>query len=153
MVQSRGEKLDRTLDELLKEWQEESAEACPINVKAVAESLGVSRTSLYKNSDVSLGYPDYLRSRKARIEDARRKQEVGRSPQAMAERARRNQLREAQRERDQWKARCEKLQLQIAGMEYHANLNGYDASELWKPLPVNDRADRGRVSLLRKKQR
>ncbi len=141
------------MDELLKRWQQESAEACPISVKAVAESLGVSRTSLYKNSDASLGYPDHLRARKARIEDARREQEVGRSPQAMAERARRDQLREARRERDRWRARCVELQLRIAGMEHHANLNGYDASELWKPLPANDRADRGRVSLLRKRQR
>ncbi len=143
----RGVELDKALDRLLRKWQSEPPSERQINVKAVAESLSVSRTSLYKDSDASLEYPKHLRSRAARIEAAARRQRENAdlSPRATVDKIWHDRLRKVQDERDEWKARCEELQLRIAGMEYHANLNGWDASELWKPLPPNDRGDRGRA--------
>lgn len=145
--QRRGAGFDRALDQLLRKWQSEPPDERPINVKAVAEALSVSRTSLYKDAHDSLSYPPHLRSRATRIEAAARRQEenVGLSPRATVEKIWQGRLRKVQDERDEWKARYEQLQLLIASMEYHANLNGWDASELWKPLPPNDRADRGRA--------
>lgn len=143
--QLRGARLDRALDKLLRRWQSKPPEERPINVKAVAEALSVSRTSLYKEAHDSLGYPAHLRSRASRIEAAARRQEedTDLSPQAAVDKVWVDRLQKVQDERDEWKAKCEELQLRIAGMEYHANLNGWDASELWKPLPPNDRGDRG----------
>ena len=145
--QLRGRKLDQALDKLLRKWQNEPPAERPINVKVVAESLSVSRTSLYKDSDASLEYPKHLRFRAARIEAAARRQRENAdlSPRATVDKIWQDRLRKVQDERDEWKSRCEELQLKIAGMERQANLNGWDASELWKPLPPNDRGDRGRA--------
>lgn len=145
--QRRGAKLDKALDRLLKRWQSEPPDECSINVKAVAETLSVSRTSLYKDAHSSMDYPARLRSRAARIEAAARRQQENSdlSPRATVDRIWLDKLQKLQDERDEWKYRCEQLQLLIAGMEYQANLNGWDASELWKPLPPNNRGDRGRA--------
>ena len=145
--QLRGRKLDQALDKLLRKWQSEPPTERPLNIKAVAEALSVSRTSLYKESDASLEYPKQLKSRTARIEAAARHQRENAdlSPGATVDKIWHDRLRKVQDERDEWKAKCEELQLRIAGMEYHANINGWDASELWKPLPPNDRGERGRA--------
>lgn len=94
-----------------------------------------------------------MRSRDARIKAAadRQQENAALSPQAKVGKFYEDRIRKAQEERDEWKAKYECLLLRIHGMEYHgmeyhANLNNWDASELWKALPPNDRADRGRTT-------
>ncbi len=113
----------------------------PIESKRIAAALGISRTRLYADAHPSLDYPARLQSRQARIEAAKiRQAENARlTPAATIKRLVKERLSKALAERDEWKARCETLQLTIVGMEYHASLNGWDADLLWRPLPSSER--------------
>ena len=146
--QVRGAALDRALDKLLHRWEQASPKEQPITVKAVATALAASRTSLYKAAAPDLHYPAALCSRAARIAAAARRQaeHAQLSPTSTVDRLWRDRVRGLQAERDAWRAKCEALQLRIAGMEYHAEMAGWDASRLWQPLPENDRAARGRTT-------
>lgn len=146
--QLRGPEFDRALDALLDDWEQKLPSERRINVKAVAEALGVSRTSLHRESDPSLGYPPELRSRRSRVRDASRRQaeKAGLSAEPSTLERFCERLRRVAEERDEWRARCEALQLTIAGMEYWANVYGWDASKLRESLPPNDRAGRTRTT-------
>jgi len=142
----RGAALDIALDNLLRRWEVEPPEVRPIHPRSVAKALPASPTSLYKDAHPSLEYPTEptnLRPRNARIEAAAKRQAEAFSTikgDATGYNKRIHELEEACAE---WQRKCEELQMRIAGMEYHASLNGWDAEKLWKELPPNDRTKRG----------